>query len=78
MVGAAVDSQYSCLAGRHKLVASVVVLRFAGALGPLELAATAFYIALSLSNLGSLLESARWVIVMEFARLAALIVAAGV
>jgi hypothetical protein len=60
------------------LVASVAVLRFAGELRPVELAAAAFYIALSLSNLGSLLESARWVTAMEFARLATLIVTAGV
>lgn len=60
------------------LVASVAVLQFADHLRPVELAAAAFYIALSLSNLGSLLESARWVTAMEFARLATLIVTAGV
>jgi hypothetical protein len=60
------------------LVASVAILRFAEELRPVELAAAAFYITLSLSNLGSLLESARWVTVVEIARLVTLILTAGV
>jgi sterol desaturase/sphingolipid hydroxylase (fatty acid hydroxylase superfamily) len=59
------------------LVGAVLVLRAAPSLQPLELGAAAFYITLSLSNLGSLLESARWVRTMEVARLATLVVVAG-
>jgi alkylglycerol monooxygenase len=60
------------------LLATVVVLRFARELTPVQLGVVAFYVAISLSNLGSLLEGARWTVPMELARLVTLVVTAAV
>ncbi|HET9514412.1 MAG TPA: sterol desaturase family protein [Gemmatimonadales bacterium] len=60
------------------LLAAVALLRYARELTPLQIGVVAFYITLTLSNLGSLLEGARWVGAMEVARLATLVVTAGV
>lgn len=57
---------------------TLVALNAAKNLASWQLGVIVFYVALSLSNLGSLLESARWVRTMEIARLVTLIVASAV
>ncbi len=52
------------------LVASVALLEASGRLGFLELTAGGFYVALSLVNVGGVLEARRWASVSEVARLA--------
>jgi hypothetical protein len=57
------------------LAATLVALKAAETLPGWQLAAIVFYVALSLSNLGSLLESAPWVRPLETARLITMIAA---
>jgi sterol desaturase/sphingolipid hydroxylase (fatty acid hydroxylase superfamily) len=58
------------------LLGTLVALKAAEHLPAWQLAVVVFYVALSLSNLGSLLESASWVKPMEIARLVTLILVA--
>ena len=60
------------------LVAAMVVLRFASVLSWFQIGVLAFYLVLTLSNLGSLLEGRRWVYSVELARLATLLAVCGV
>ena len=60
------------------LAGTLVALKAAEQLPAWQLAAIVFYVALSLSNLGSLLESAPWVRPLEIARLVTLIAAAAI
>lgn len=60
------------------LIGAVAVLRFAAALDWFQIGVLAFYLTVTLSNLGSLLELRRWVYSMEFARLATLLVVCAV
>lgn len=60
------------------LLAAVVVLRFASVLTWFQIGVLAFYLVLTLSNLGSLLEGRRWVYSVEFARLTTLLAVCGV
>ena len=60
------------------LLGTLVALKAADHLPPWQLAVIVFYVALSLSNLGSLLENASWVRALEIARLVTLIAVAAV
>ena len=60
------------------LLGTLAALKAAESLPAWQLAVVVFYVALSLSNLGSLLENARWVRAMEVARLVTLIAAASI
>ena len=60
------------------LLGTLVALKAAESLPAWQLAVVVFYVGLSLSNLGSLLENASWVRSVEIARLVTLIGAAGV
>jgi alkylglycerol monooxygenase len=59
------------------LLVSVRLLALADALPMAQTAALVFYIALSLTNIGGLLEGERWAFLLEQARLGSLIVACG-
>ena len=60
------------------LLGTLAALKAADRLPAWQLAVIVFYVALSLSNLGSLLENAGWVRPMEIARLVTLILVAAV
>ena len=60
------------------LLGTLVALKAAEHLPAWQVAVIVFYVALSLSNLGSLLENASWVRPMEIARLITLVVACAV
>jgi alkylglycerol monooxygenase len=60
------------------LLGTLAALKAAESLPAWQLAVVVFYVALSLSNLGSLLENASWVRAMEVARLVTLIAAASI
>jgi sterol desaturase/sphingolipid hydroxylase (fatty acid hydroxylase superfamily) len=60
------------------VLATMVVLRFIPALTWFQVGVLVFYLTVSLSNLGSLLEGQRWVYPVELARLVTLVAVAGV
>jgi sterol desaturase/sphingolipid hydroxylase (fatty acid hydroxylase superfamily) len=60
------------------LLGTLAALKAADGLPAWQLAVIVFYVALSLSNLGSLLENAAWVRPMEIGRLVTLVLVAGV
>ena len=70
--------QYALVQFVAVLAGTLVALRAAEGLPGWQVAVIVFYVALSLSNLGSLLENASWVGAMEIARLVTLIAATGI
>lgn len=60
------------------VLGAMAVLQYAGALSWFHIGVLVFYLTLSLSNLGSLLEGRRWVYSMELARLVVLVGVAAV